>query len=96
MMMSLLQKASKQPSTPPKSASIRLSVSSCPISLARLAPNAARTAISFSLTVMRTSNRLAMLAHVMRRTSTTVASSNHSIARYFPTTLSRSDVTAIP
>ncbi len=79
------QYASSRPSTPPASASSRLSVSSWRTSRSRLAPSAVRTAISFERAAARASNRLATLAQAMSSTNPTAPSSTSSAGRTSPT-----------
>ena len=81
--------ARSTPSTPPPSASSADSTSTCRISRARLAPSAARTAISRPREAARVSIRLAMSAHAIRRTHATATSSTYSVVSMRPTVSSR-------
>ena len=65
-------RASRTPSTPPASASTRLSESSVPAICPRLAPSAVRTANSCCRVSARTRHRFATLAHAMSSTMPTV------------------------
>src|SRR5712691_11186132 len=62
----------------------------------RLAPRAARMAISWTRPVAFASNRVATFAHAMRRTRPTAPSSRYSIAPASPTASSSSGVRATP
>jgi hypothetical protein len=75
---------------PPK-ASTRLSVSICPTTRKRRAPNAVRTAISRLRLLARTSSRLATFTHAMSRTQPTATSSIISAGRVSPTKCSSSE-----
>ena len=68
-----LQYAIANPAAPPASASVVLSTSNCRITLARPAPSASRTAISFCRAAARASNRFATFAHAISITSPTIA-----------------------
>ena len=61
------------PARPPRPESTRPSVTICLTSRARLAPSAARTAISRSRAVARTSSRFATFMHASRSTSPAIA-----------------------
>ena len=73
--------ASSNPSAPPATLSSVLSVNNWRIRRPRLAPNAARTAISCSRRMIRASARLATLAHAINSTSPAVASSTSNMGR---------------
>ena len=81
---SRLQVPTRSPSTPPHTASSRLSVSSCRTTRVRRAPRASRTAISRRRLDPRASSRFATLAQAMRSTKPTAASSTSSDVRMSP------------
>jgi len=76
--------APRSPSVPPIAAITTLSVSSWRTMRARPAPRARRIAISRCRTDDRASRRLATLAHAMRSTQPTAASSVSSAGRTLP------------
>ena len=80
--------ARPQPSTVPPSASSTLSIRSCRTTRHRLAPSAARIAISRSRAVDRASSMLATLAQAISNSSATAAPSVNSVLRNGPTMLS--------
>jgi hypothetical protein len=81
-------KASPVPSTPPRSASVPLSVRSWRTRRPRPAPSALRTASSRVRAEPRTSSRLATLTQAIRRRSPTAATAAHTVARASPVTSS--------
>ena len=77
----MLHNAAMTPTMPPIAESTRLSISSCARSLARLAPIAVRTAISFCREAARASSRFATFADAMSSTQPTAANSTTSAVR---------------
>jgi hypothetical protein len=77
--------ARRTPATPPSRLSIRLSVKSKRTRCAKLAPRAARTAISRRRPAARADSRLARFAHAISRTKATTAESTRSARRSRPT-----------
>ena len=75
--------ASAAPSSGARTASSRLSASSCRTSRQRDAPIASRTAISRSRTLARASSRFARFAHAISSTRPVVASSSQSGVSYW-------------
>ena len=69
------------PATPPQSASKRLSVRNCRIKRKRLAPSAARIAISRPREAVRASSRFATFTHATSSTMPTAPSSTSSESR---------------
>ena len=88
--------ATRSPSRPPASASRVVSAKSCRTMRARLAPRAARTAISLRRPSVRASTRLATFAQAISRTHPTAPSSTSSAGRTSPTRSSCSGMTAAP
>ena len=82
------------PSTPAASASTRLSASNWRTICQRVAPSAARTAISRDRAVARASIRFATFAQAMSRTSPTAPIRTSSVVRTGATSCSRSGVAA--
>ena len=80
--------ASSSPSAQPADAMTPLSTSSWRTSAVRLAPSAARTAISRCRPMARASSKLATLAHAINRTSETAPIRKYSVARTEPTSCS--------
>jgi hypothetical protein len=78
------------PTAPPVTDKRRASVSSCERILRRLAPNAARIAISCLRPVALAITRFATLAHAIRNTQLTAAMSTRSGRRTSPTVASHS------
>jgi hypothetical protein len=70
-----LQTANAIPTTPPASASTTHSTNNCDATRARLAPIAARIAISFWRPTARASRRFATFAHAISSTNPTAAAS---------------------
>ena len=81
------QTARSNPTPPPSTARIKLSVRSCCMSRRRPAPIAARIVISLYLAVARANNRLATFAHATSRTKTTAPKMSHNV-RFSPPTVS--------
>ncbi|HEX7085183.1 MAG TPA: hypothetical protein VF198_02385 [Vicinamibacterales bacterium] len=79
-----IQIASISPATPPASAIARLSASSWRTRRARLAPMAARTAISRSRSTPRASSRFAMLAQATSSSAATAVANRRSAGRTCP------------
>ena len=77
--------ASSSPNAPPRAASVTLSVSIWRISRARVAPTAARMAISRSRTVARASSRLATFTHAISSTKPTAPARISRVGRALPT-----------
>jgi hypothetical protein len=77
-------------------ASTTLSTSNCPMICTRLAPIAARTAISIARPLARASSRFAMLTHVISSTSSTAPVSISMPGRALPTTCSCNGTTRNP
>ena len=88
--------ARRRPAAPPARASTSASISSCWKTRARLAPRAARIAISLRRPRARVKSRLPTFAQAMRRTSPTAASSIISVARTSRTISSRRGTTVAP
>ena len=80
--------AKPQPTTVPPSPSSTLSTSSCRTTRHRLAPSAARIAISRSRAVDRAKSMFATLAQAISKSSATAAPSVNSVLRKGPTMLS--------
>ena len=76
--------ASISPKAPPSAASIKLSVSSCLTIRPRLAPRAARTAISFCRETPRANSKFATFAQAMSTTKPTAPSRISSALRISP------------
>ena len=74
-------RATNNPSSPDISARVRLSASNCRTIRARLAPSAARMAISLSRLALRASERLATLVAAIRSTQKTAPVSIHKASR---------------
>ena len=77
------------PIAPATKASSMLSASSCPIMCRRLAPNAARIAISRDRTDERASMRFATFAHAISSTNDTAPIIMYSVERTLPIRFSR-------
>jgi hypothetical protein len=88
--------ASARPIEPPIVARRTLSVSSCRPSRRRLAPSAARSAISFRRADARLRSRFATLAHAINRTSPTAPSSVPCAIRTFSVTCWMRETTVTP
>ena len=87
---------SRMPNAPPATARTMLSISVERTSRSRLAPSAARTAISRSRATARASCRFARLTQPMRSTAPTAASRSHRALLTAPATSCLSDSTMIP
>ncbi len=85
-----------RPPNPPPNESNRLSVSSCVLICARLAPNATRTAISRRLPAARASRRFARFEQAISRTSTAAICNTHNPIAASPANSSRIGTTAAP
>ena len=88
--------ARSRPNPPPIRARSMLSASIWNVSRPRLAPSAARTAISLRRPAARASSKFARFAQVIKRTKPTAPSRSHRVPRYSPTALSKSCVNLTP
>ena len=93
---SMPQIARSRPNPPPIRARSTLSASIWNVSRLRLAPSAARTAISLRRPAARASSKFARFAQVIKRTKPTAPSRSQRVPRYSPTALSKSCVNVIP
>ena len=91
-----LAHASISPAAQPIPVSTRLSVKNCRINRPRLAPSAARMAVSALRRVARAKSRLATFEHAISKTSATAPSSSHRVDWTSPKTASVSDSTLPP
>jgi hypothetical protein len=87
---------SANPAAQPMDESSRLSVKNCCTSRPRLAPSAARMAVSARRRVARANSRFATFEHAISRTSTTAPSSSHRVDSTFPTSASFNENTRPP
>ncbi len=88
--------ASTQPNTPAINDSKMLSVSSCLITRIRVAPRAARIAISRRRPLDRTSWRFATFTIAIKRTKETAANITNNTTRTLPTNSSLRGLTVTP
>ncbi len=77
--------ANSNPSAPPTTPRMTLSVSNCRTSRERPAPRAVRTAISLSRAAARASNRFATFTHAISSTKPTAPSRSQNALRISPT-----------
>ena len=80
--------ARNNPSNPPVNESTTLSVNNCRTTRMRLAPSAARMAISLCRDIARASSRLATFAHAIKSTQPTAPNRINKAGRMSPTSAS--------
>ena len=89
------QRATNNPHEPPINARKVLSVSNCRISRQRLAPSAARVAISRCLVDARARRRLATVAQAISRTKPTAPNRTSNAGRTLPTMVSCNGISSV-